>query len=267
MLTRLLAALLTLPAAASTGSAVAAPAGPPRTAVTHPAAHIVRPGDTLPAIAARYGLKARQLQRWNDLPADFVPHPDSALRLSASYRPRPPWHTRVEPVTTPTAPNCPVPATALRRVWVTYEDFNGDPHDGSLIVNESIVPATQNAFALLYAWHFPIMAMEPLAENMPDLTDRAALTSGYECRNIAGTTRWSQHAYGLAIDVNPRQNPMIRGDYLDPPNSAPWIPRGPYLPGMIHPGGAELAFTSSGFHWGGRWHSLKDYMHFSPNNH
>ncbi|BCJ45833.1 hypothetical protein GCM10010168_57470 [Actinoplanes ianthinogenes] len=246
---------------------VAAPLPSSQVAPPLPPGHIVRPGDTLSAIADLYHLRTADLRRWNSLTRDEVLRPDGALRLSGSDQYRPAWATRVETVTATEAngdpaKKCPVPPESLRRVWVRYTDFNGVVHDGNLIVHQSIVPATQRAFALLYAWHFPVMAMAPA----PGFPDRSVLTSGYECRTVAGTTKWSQHAYGLAIDVNPRQNPMIRGTYLDPPHSEPWIRRLPYRTGMIHDNGAELAFTTNGFAWGGRWHSLKDYMHFSPTN-
>ncbi|GLW27402.1 M15 family metallopeptidase [Actinoplanes regularis] len=258
MLKRLLAALL-----------LCMPVVPAHAAT--PAAHIIEPGDTLWAIARRYHLEVDELQQWNGFTSDTVLRPDGAVRLSPAEQTWPDWSTWSETITAAEANGdptkaCPVPVSSLRRVWVKYLDFNGVVHDGSLIVNRSIVPATKRAFALLYQWRFPIMVMEPVSRNMPELTDRTVLTSGYECRTVAGTTKWSQHAYGLAIDVNPRQNPMIKGDYLDPPHSEPWIPRTPYRTGMIHGSGAELAFTTNGFAWGGRWQSLKDYMHFSPNN-
>ncbi|GIF04294.1 M15 family metallopeptidase [Actinoplanes siamensis] len=261
MLKRLLAVLLL-----SSPAGWAAPA-----ASATPPGHIIRPGDTLSGIADRYHVTVGELRRWNNLAAKATLRPDGAVRLSASYQVRPRWSTRVEPVTAAEvngdpAKRCPVPASELRRVWVRYMDFDGIVHDGNLIVHESIAPATQRAFALLYEWRFPIAVMQPASVNLPGSTDRSIVTSGYECRTVAGTTKWSQHAYGLAIDVNPRQNPMIRGDYLDPPHSEPWIPRGPYRTGMIHEAGAAAAFTANGFAWGGRWHSLKDYMHFSPTN-
>ena len=35
---------------------------------------------------------------------------------------------------------------------------------------------------------------------------------------------------------------------------------------MIHPGGAAVrAFSAIGWGWGGSWHSLKDWQHFSAN--
>ena len=31
-------------------------------------------------------------------------------------------------------------------------------------------------------------------------------TSAFNCRSVAGTRVWSEHAYGRAIDVNPVEN-------------------------------------------------------------
>ncbi|MEV6342986.1 M15 family metallopeptidase [Actinoplanes sp. NPDC051851] len=270
-----------------------------------PDGHVVRPGDTVRTVARLYRLRAADLRRWNRIGRHAALRPDGVLSLRTPATPLPRWASRIEPVTpadvTPTAPapagtapatatpatpagvasaaatpvgpaatgpapKCPVTAADLRRVWVKYMDFEGAGRDGWLIVNRSIARSTQKAFATLYRRRFPIMVMQPLDVNRPGLTDRSIVTGGYECRTVAGTTHWSQHAYGLAIDVNPRQNPMIRGTYLDPPGSDPWIPRAPYRTGMIHDGGAETAFTRNGFFWGGRWHTLKDYMHFSPND-
>ena len=43
-------------------------------------------------------------------------------------------------------------------------------------------------------------------------------TSAYNCRPVAGTARWSDHAYGTAIDINPVQNPYLRaGAPVEPP--------------------------------------------------
>ncbi|MEU4691598.1 M15 family metallopeptidase [Actinoplanes sp. NPDC023714] len=234
-------------------------------------AHVVQPGDTLPSIAAQHSVSAASLRTWNGLPAYSNPRPDGMLRLASPRAPIPAFRTRSETVDEKEANgfegrDCPVPAASLRRIWVRYIDFQGRVHNGSLIMHRSLVAATQRAFRQLYEWRFPIMVMQPASVNMPGLTDRSVLTSGYECRFVAGTRKWSQHSYGRAIDVNPRQNPMIRGDYLDPPNTERWLDRTRYWPGMVHEGGAVEAFTAEGFAWGGRWKSLKDYMHFSTTN-
>lgn len=229
-------------------------------------AHVVRPGDTLSRIAARHRLRAADLRVWNGLPEGEPLTVDGMVRLTAPPAPLPPWKTLVTRVTAAEAhgdpaKRCPVAASALRRVWVRYLGFDGRAHTGHVTVHGSLAGRVQRAFGKLYRWRFPIMAMPPAV-----VPDETVLTLGYECRFVAGTKTWSQHSYGRAVDVNPRQNPMIRGNYLDPPNSAPWLARGNHWAGMMHADGAVRAFTSEGFAWGGRWQTLKDYMHFSTTN-
>ncbi|MEU8240168.1 M15 family metallopeptidase [Actinoplanes missouriensis] len=243
----------------------------PSPAAAEPAAHIVQPGDTLWGVAEKYGVRVSDLRVWNALDSYDTLRADGMLRLDTPRAPLPEFRTSAETVTEKEANGsvgrkCPVPPAELRRIWVRYLDFQGRVHNGSLIMHETLVAATQRAFAQLYRWRFPIMVMQPASVNMPGLTDKSVLTSGYECRFVAGTTKWSQHSYGRAVDVNPRQNPMIRGDYLDPPNTERWLARENYWPGMVHENGAVEAFTANGFAWGGRWKSLKDYMHFSTTN-
>jgi hypothetical protein len=233
--------------------------------------YVIHPGDTVAGIAGKHGVAAAELRTWNGLSAYQKLRADGLLRLSPDMGSVPDFRTRSETVTEKEANGwlgreCPIPVADLRRIWVRYLDFGGRVHNGSLIMHRTLVVPTQKAFGQLYRWRFPIMVMQPASVNMPGLTDRSVLTSGYECRFVAGTTKWSQHSYGRAIDVNPRQNPMIRGDYLDPPNTEKWLARENYWPGMVHEGGAVEAFTGQGFAWGGRWKSLKDYMHFSTTN-
>jgi hypothetical protein len=79
---------------------------------------------------------------------------------------------------------------------------------------------------------------------------RVTSVGGYNCRNIAGTNRRSNHAYGLAVDINPAQNPhTFPGDRNYGATNMP-------------PSFVQL-FTSEGWGWGGNWNSSKDTMHFS----
>lgn len=228
--------------------------------------HVVRPGDTLSAIASRYGLRVADIGRWNNIVPPYPVHVDEVLRLNPPIDPLPPFRTRVEAITPATvnwnpAKRCPVVPANLRRVWVSYIDFNGGYHDGSLILRTDVIPRAQRAFATLYRWRFRIMAMAPTSVNMPGATNMGIVTAGYNCRAVGGTTVWSQHAHGTAIDVNPLQNPMVRGF-----SRSPYLNRGRYLIGMMHPEGAVRAFTANGLYWGGSWRSVKDYMHFSVTN-
>ena len=232
---------------------------------------VVRPGDTMASIARRHGLRVADVGRWNQIVAPYPVHVDEVLRLTRPPAPLPAWRTRVEPVTPASvnwdpARRCPVPPADLRRIWVSYIDFQGRYHDGAIVMHKSLVTRTQRAFLTLFRWRFRIMAMSPLAVNLPGTTDTSIVTSGYQCRRVAGSTTWSQHAYGRAIDLNPLQNPMVRGGYIDPPAGAGWLRRDRYLIGMVHGAGAVRAFTAQGFFWGGRWRTLKDYMHFSTTN-
>ena len=89
-------------------------------------------------------------------------------------------------------------------------------------------------------------------------------TEVFACRPARGQTAWSQHAYGLAVDVNPFQNPYHRGDVVLPELASSYLDRGWVRPGVITPDGpAVRAFASIGWGWGGSWSSLKDYQHFS----
>ncbi|MET0416357.1 MAG: M15 family metallopeptidase [Actinoplanes sp.] len=233
--------------------------------------HVVRPGDTMSGIAAKFGLRTTDLARWNQVPKPYPVYVDGVLRLNPPPSPLPAWRTRVELVT-PGMVNwdplkkCPVTPAQLRRVWVSYVDFNGAYHDGSIIVRQDVVARAQRIFQTLYRWRYRIMAMSPMSVNMPGQTDMSIVTAGYNCRPVGGTKVWSEHATGTAIDINPLQNPMIRGRVVAPAAGEFYLNRQRYLIGMLHGDGAARAFTANGLHWGGYWRSLRDYMHFSLTN-
>ncbi len=91
-------------------------------------------------------------------------------------------------------------------------------------------------------------------------------TAAFSCRTTPGSTTVSQHAYGLAIDVNSFQNPYVKGDLVIPELASAYLDRDRARPGMIEPGDEVVrAFASIGWEWGGDWQSLKDYQHFSQN--
>jgi D-alanyl-D-alanine carboxypeptidase len=92
-------------------------------------------------------------------------------------------------------------------------------------------------------------------------------TSAYNCRRVAGTTHWSSHAYGAAVDVNPVQNPYVRGSSIAPHAGRQFasIDRSPAAqvgPGVIRDRDVLVrAFARIGWRWGGDW-SEPDYQHF-----
>jgi hypothetical protein len=160
---------------------------------------------------------------------------------------------------------CPVGPDRLRRVQLTYWGFDGRPHPGTLIVNADAVDAITGAFRRLYDARFPIRRMVPV--DVYGGNDRASMaadnTSAFNCRFVAGTSRWSAHAYGNAIDVNTIENPYVQGSYVSPPAGSAYMDRSDLRPGMAYWSGALVdAFAAVGWQWGGRW-SDPDYQHFS----
>ena len=86
-------------------------------------------------------------------------------------------------------------------------------------------------------------------------------TSGFNCRYVRGTTRWSMHAYGEAIDVNPVENPYVQGSRVSPPAGRAFLDRGRYRKGMATRDSVLVdAFLAAGWKWGA---SFGDYQHFS----
>ncbi len=165
-------------------------------------------------------------------------------------------------------PGCPVSLSQLRRVSLPYVDFAGRPRRGALVVNASAASDVVAAFRSLYRAGFPIRRMEPIERYGGDdfASIEADNTSAFNCRAATGSSRWSNHAYGLAIDINPIENPYVSGGRTSHRASVPYLDRSRVRPGMAVEGRALVAaFDARGWGWGGRWAGTRDYQHFSPN--
>jgi len=92
-------------------------------------------------------------------------------------------------------------------------------------------------------------------------------TSAFNCRNATGSSSWSEHAFGLAVDLNPCENPYVAADGFEAHKACrAYVDRDLHVPGLIHAGGKVVqAFASVGWGWGGTWHGAVDYQHFSAN--
>ncbi len=164
------------------------------------------------------------------------------------------------------SPRCPVSLDDLRLVSLTYWGFDARPHVGRLIVNQDAVTAVVGALRRLYDVHYPIRRMVPVdvyGAN-DERSMRADNTSAFNGRFVEGSTVWSQHAYGRAIDVDPLENPEIQDGKVYPATAGRFVDRTLGLPGMIVADDVVVrTFATVGWSWGGSWHSLKDYQHFS----
>jgi len=166
-------------------------------------------------------------------------------------------------------PGCPVSLDQLRYLRVGYVGFDGRTHRGELVVNADAVAAMRTAFASLYAQRFPIRRMRLV--DRYGASDYASIeadnTSAFNCRRATGATRWSQHAYGRAIDVNTIENPYVYANGTTThARSRPYLDRSDHRKGMAYKGGALVrAFAKAGWGWGGNWPGPTDYQHFSAN--
>jgi hypothetical protein len=163
-------------------------------------------------------------------------------------------------------PGCPVSLRDLRLLTVKHWGFDGRLYTGRLIVHKEVWRPVARAFSELYSAQFPIRRMRLVdAYGGSDFRSiEADNTSAFNCRYVDGTTRWSNHAYGRAIDVNPIENPYVSGGTTSHAASRPYLDRSRRRPGMAYEGGALVrAFDRIGWGWGGRWSGTKDYQHFS----
>lgn len=164
------------------------------------------------------------------------------------------------------SPECPVARDELRYVTASFVGFDGRPHTGELIVHERAAEPLVEVLRSLYESGFPIEEMRVTRRDELDLppTGDGNTTTAFVCRPAVGATTWSQHAYGLAIDINPFHNPYHRGDVVIPELASSYLDRDEVRPGMILAGDVVVtAFADIGWGWGGSWSSLVDTMHFS----
>ena len=164
-------------------------------------------------------------------------------------------------------PGCPVGLDGLRDLRIGYWDFDGRARVGEMVVGAPAVAAVRRAFAALYRARFPIGRMRLVdAYGASDFASiEADNTSSFNCRRATGQTRWSEHAYGRAIDVNPIENPYVYPNGTTVHRaSRPYLDRSRRRPGMAVPGGVLVrAFASVGWGWGGSWVGAEDLQHFS----
>jgi hypothetical protein len=160
----------------------------------------------------------------------------------------------------------------LRLVSLPYLDFSGQAQTGQLIVHQKAAETVRSIFVRLYAEKAYRIERMDLIDAYGG-NDRASMsannTSAYNCRLVSGSTRLSNHARGLAIDVNPLINPYVWKKGTSPPGGKAWDTpternAARDMPGMILPDSAiTKAFKNARWGWGGAWSGSKDYQHFS----
>jgi len=168
-------------------------------------------------------------------------------------------------------PGCPVALRDLRLLTLTHWGFDGKVHTGRLVVHEDVAREVLGVMRTLFGARYPIRRLQLVdAYGGSDFDSiEADNTSAFNCRAATGSSRWSEHAYGRAIDLNPIENPYVEGGRVYHDASRRYVDRSRRLKGMVHAGDAVVdAFAAIGWGWGGAWGgSVRDYQHFSASGH
>ena len=209
-------------------------------------------------------------------PITDIPALDDRQFWSPEHLTPPPNDVFLSSIETPPPPNvvarstwnpeCPVALDDLGYAQVSFFGFDGLFHTGEFIAHADHIEGMVDIFAVLHERRFPIEEM--VVTSTSDLTARPSgdinNTGAFVCRRTVGSTKWSQHAFGLAIDINPFHNPYVKGDTVIPHLAEAYLDRERDVPGMIN---ADIVtmFADIGWEWGGNWRTASDWMHFSEN--
>ena len=163
---------------------------------------------------------------------------------------------------------CPVAPDDLAWVRVKFWGFDHRAHTGELLVHARAADGIAEVFGTLFRQRFPqeqVVIVRSYDPDEPPTGDGNA-TGAFVCRPTTGASYFSQHAYGLAIDLNTFQNPYLKGEVVLPELAGAYLRRDRVRPGMVVEAGPVIdAFARIGWEWGGDWNSAKDYQHFSEN--
>lgn len=148
----------------------------------------------------------------------------------------------------------------LELVTVTYLGFDGRRHRGQIVVRRDLAREVAAIFRDLERLRFPIARVVPVSHyGWSDAASMAANnTSGFNYRRKPGQRGLSLHAFGSAVDINPKQNPYVIGRRSLPPGAR----HRPGVRGTIVDGPVVRAFTRRGWRWGGHFRGHKDWQHF-----
>ncbi len=156
----------------------------------------------------------------------------------------------------------------LRYLRITYLDFDGNIHLGEMVIHKRLALDVMMIFQRIFVGKFPIYQMVLIddfgyegitLEELDKRSMEANNTSAYCFRAMTGSsTLLSSHA-GSAVDVNPGQNPYIKGKKVLPERGKAYLERDKPAPGLITRDGVVYqAFKEFGWKWGGDWFSFEN---------
>ena len=164
--------------------------------------------------------------------------------------------------------SCPVSLDDLVSLKVLHYNFSGEVKTGELIIHQKIAQNALKIFLLLKQIKFPIEQITPIENFAGDdeLSMKHNNSSCFNYRTIANSKLISLHSYGLAIDLNPLQNPVITFEnniaVISPILGKDYLDRSYQRAGMVEQIIVDI-FADNGLAiWGGNWKKPIDYHHF-----
>ncbi|MBX9693845.1 MAG: M15 family metallopeptidase [Cyanobacteria bacterium] len=167
---------------------------------------------------------------------------------------------------------CPVPLDRLAALPISHVDFDGHVQDnGELIIFDVLASSAKRIFDSLLEMKFPVSSVRPVNEfgGQDSESMKCNNSSCFAFRQVAGTSTVSMHGYGMAIDLNPLQNPFVTFDeeagtaVIEPSAGWQFLNRHNRKDGMVED--VVSLFKEHGFTiWGGRWTTPIDFHHFQP---
>ena len=154
----------------------------------------------------------------------------------------------------------------LRYLRLSFIGFDGIPQMGEMVCNAAIADDLLDIFMRLYDAQYPICSIRLVDDfgGSDDESMKADNTSCFNFRTVPGSKSLSRHAFGMAVDVNPLENPYInRSGVVMPAEGEPYVDRSRDFPYKITRDDLCCRlFLEHGFTWGGDWSDRKDYQHF-----
>ncbi len=161
-----------------------------------------------------------------------------------------------------------IPKSILKQLTiidVEYYSFDDKIHKGQLVVNKKAANDLKEIFSFIKSSKFPIEKVIPVVKYKwsDTVSMRENNTTSFNYRNVKGYRVLSAHSYGMAIDINPVQNPHVKRNIIEPANGKYDIKKRGTI---LRDSKLVQEFVKRGWQWGGRWRSSKDYQHFEKKN-
>lgn len=165
--------------------------------------------------------------------------------------------------------NCTIPKEDLRYVHILHKNLEGQTLKGEIVCNKKIASILLDIFKELYKNNYPIQKVKLIDEYNAD-DEKSMSDNNSSCFNfrfISYSKTLSNHAKGLAVDINPLYNPYIKTlngkPHIEPASAEQFADRNKNFPYKIDENDlCYKLFTEAGFEWGGNWKNVKDYQHF-----